>query len=125
MALINMVLNLIVGVKMFSKCCRSIARTAQVQPEQLAAARASADIQLDHAKEWKLAKLMLRFPEVITKMMEDLVLHPLCDFLYELATTFTEFYDACYVVEKDRNTGMKKVYYIKLLSRPLFSLIQF
>jgi hypothetical protein len=31
--------------------------------------------------------------------------HTLCDYLYELATTFTEFYDACYVVEKDRQTG--------------------
>jgi len=32
-------------------------------------------------------------------------MHSLCDFLYELSTTFTEFYDACYCVEKDRTTG--------------------
>lgn len=37
--------------------------------------------------------------------MEDLLLHTLCDYLYELATTFTEFYDSCYCVEKDRQTG--------------------
>lgn len=33
------------------------------------------------------------------------MLHSLCDYLYELATTFTEFYDSCYCVEKDRQTG--------------------
>ena len=29
----------------------------------------------------------------------------LCEFMYEVATTFTEFYDACYCVEKDKATG--------------------
>lgn len=37
--------------------------------------------------------------------MDDLLLHSLCDYVYELATTFTEFYDSCYCVEKDRQTG--------------------
>lgn len=63
------------------------------------------EIQLDHEKEWKLAKCILRFPEILQKIMDDLLLHTLCDYLYELATTFTEFYDSCYCVEKDRQTG--------------------
>lgn len=66
------------------------------------------EIQLDHEKEWKLAKCILRFPEILQKIMDDLLLHTLCDYLYELATTFTEFYDSCYCVEKDRKTGEKK-----------------
>lgn len=60
---------------------------------------------LDHEKEWKLGKCILRFPEILQKMLEDLLLHTLCDYLYELATTFTEFYDNCYCVEKDRQSG--------------------
>ena len=32
-------------------------------------------------------------------------MHSLCEYLYELATTLTEFYDSCYCVEKDRKTG--------------------
>lgn len=60
---------------------------------------------LDHEKEWKLGKCILRFPEILQKILEDLLLHTLCDYLYELATTFTEFYDSCYCVEKDRQTG--------------------
>lgn len=63
------------------------------------------EVLLDHEKEWKLGKCILRFPEILRKILEDLLLHTLCDYLYELATTFTEFYDSCYCVEKDRQTG--------------------
>ena len=60
---------------------------------------------LDHEKEWKLGPCTLRFPEILQKILDDLLLHTLCDYIYELATTFTEFYDSCYCVEKDRQTG--------------------
>ena len=53
----------------------------------------------------KLAKCIIRFPEVVARVTDDLFLHSLCDYLYELCTTFTEFYDACYCVEKDRASG--------------------
>lgn len=84
---------------------RSIARTANVSLDDIAASMSTTKIELDSPKEWKLAKLVLRFPEIIERFVADLTPHTLCDFLYELATTFTEFYDACYVVEKDRQTG--------------------
>lgn len=62
-------------------------------------------ITLDHEKEWRLAKLILRFPEVLQKIQEDLMLHTLCDFLYELAITFSKFFEHCNCVEKDVWTG--------------------
>ncbi|XP_069510398.1 arginine--tRNA ligase, cytoplasmic [Ambystoma mexicanum] len=83
---------------------RSIARLANVDEKMLREA-AEKDIILDHEKEWKLGKCILRFPEILQKILDDLLLHTLCDYLYELATTFTEFYDNCYCVEKDRQTG--------------------
>uniref|UniRef100_A0A8C2S615 Arginine--tRNA ligase, cytoplasmic n=1 Tax=Capra hircus TaxID=9925 RepID=A0A8C2S615_CAPHI len=60
-------------------------------------------------KEWKLGRCILRFPEVLQKILDDLLLHTLCDYIYELATTFTEFYDSCYCVEKDRQSEVLKV----------------
>uniref|UniRef100_A0ABM5FLU8 Arginine--tRNA ligase, cytoplasmic n=1 Tax=Pogona vitticeps TaxID=103695 RepID=A0ABM5FLU8_9SAUR len=84
---------------------RSIARLANIDEETLKKAARTTGIILDHEKEWKLGKCILRFPEVIQKILDDLLLHALCDYLYELATTFTEFYDNCYCVEKDRQTG--------------------
>ena len=62
------------------------------------------NISLDHEKELKLAKLLLRFSDIISKISDDLFLHTLSEFMYEVATVFTEFYDACYCVEKDRTT---------------------
>uniref|UniRef100_A0A2C9L4C3 arginine--tRNA ligase n=1 Tax=Biomphalaria glabrata TaxID=6526 RepID=A0A2C9L4C3_BIOGL len=84
---------------------RSIARSANVTPEALREAAKTTVVQLDHPAEWKLAKCILRFPEVITKVLDDLLLHTLCEYLYELTTTFTEFYDKCYCIEKDKTTG--------------------
>jgi len=87
-------------------CISSIARTANVSSTQIQSAATCTTIELDNTKEWKLAKLVLRFPEIIDRCVADLTPHTLCDYLYELATTFTEFYDACYVIEKNRTTGM-------------------
>ncbi|XP_036983782.2 arginine--tRNA ligase, cytoplasmic isoform X1 [Artibeus jamaicensis] len=84
---------------------RSIARLASVDEEMLQKAARETTIVLDHEKEWRLGRCILRFPEILQKILDDLFLHTLCDYIYELATTFTEFYDSCYCVEKDRQTG--------------------
>uniref|UniRef100_H2QRZ0 Arginine--tRNA ligase, cytoplasmic n=1 Tax=Pan troglodytes TaxID=9598 RepID=H2QRZ0_PANTR len=84
---------------------RSIARLANIDEEMLQKAARETKILLDHEKEWKLGRCILRFPEILQKILDDLFLHTLCDYIYELATTFTEFYDSCYCVEKDRQTG--------------------
>ncbi|XP_063341522.1 arginine--tRNA ligase, cytoplasmic [Pelmatolapia mariae] len=84
---------------------RSIARLAKIDEATLKKAAETTEILLDHEKEWKLGKCIQRFPEILQKILDDLLLHTLCDYLYELATTFTEFYDSCYCVEKDRQTG--------------------
>ncbi|XP_076118257.1 arginine--tRNA ligase, cytoplasmic-like [Mytilus galloprovincialis] len=84
---------------------RSIARNANVSQQKLKEAAIKDKIQLDHEKEWKLAKCLLRFPEIILKCLDDLMLHTLCEYLYETSNTFTEFYDVCYCIEKDRQTG--------------------
>ncbi|GLD46331.1 arginine--tRNA ligase, cytoplasmic isoform X1, partial [Lates japonicus] len=84
---------------------RSIARLANIDEATLRKAAETTEVVLDHDKEWKLGKCILRFPEILQKILDDLLLHTLCDYLYELATTFTEFYDSCYCVEKDRQTG--------------------
>lgn len=84
---------------------RSITRLASLDEAALKKAAETTEVLLDHDKEWKLGKCILRFPEILQKILDDLLLHTLCDYLYELATTFTEFYDSCYCVEKDRQTG--------------------
>ena len=84
---------------------RSIARLAKLDQDAITTAAALTPISLDHEKEWKLAKCIIKFPMIISKILDDLYMHTLCEYIYELSTTFTEFYDVCYCVEKDRQTG--------------------
>lgn len=84
---------------------RSIARLANVTAEQLRAAALNTQVDVLHDKELKLSKCIIRFPEIISRILDDLYPHVLCEYLYELCTTFSEFYDTCYCVEKDRVTG--------------------
>ena len=84
---------------------RSIMRTANIDRESLESCLGTTDISLEHPKEWKLGKCIIRFPEILSRVLDDLLMHTLCEFMYEMATTLTEFYDNCYCVEKDRKTG--------------------
>ena len=54
--------------------------------------------------------------------MDDLVLHPLCEYLYELAGTLTEFYDACICIEKNKqgeivNVNMNRIALLEAVAR--------
>lgn len=66
-------------------------------------------ISLEHEKEFKLAKVILKFSDVIEKVTADLSLHHLCEFVYELSTTFSEFYDVCYCIEKNNAGEIVKI----------------
>lgn len=67
----------------------------------------STGLKLEHIQELKLAKAILKFPDIIIEIVDDLYLHKLCKFLYDLSVTFTEFYDNCYVIEKLENETKK------------------
>ena len=90
----------------YTRIC-SIARNAQVTPEQIR--QDNTEVSLEHEKELKLAKLLLRFSEIIIKISDDLFLHSLCEYMYEVATAFSEFYDNCYCVEKNKSGEIVKI----------------
>ncbi|XP_011630540.1 arginine--tRNA ligase, cytoplasmic [Pogonomyrmex barbatus] len=94
---------------------RSIARTANITKNELRQHVHNTPISLEHEKEWKLAKTLLKFPDVILGVSEDLCLHTLCDFCYEIACTFTEFYDKCYCIEKNQAGEIVKINMGRLL----------
>ncbi|KAI6232860.1 putative arginine--tRNA ligase, cytoplasmic [Aphelenchoides fujianensis] len=81
----------------------SIIRTAGVDPQRTADyvdALPDGVLPLDHPAELKLAKQLLRLSDVLLVVLESLQLHKLCDYVYQLATMFADFYKECYVVEK-------------------------
>ena len=80
-------------------------RNSGISVQQLKEFAQSQSIELVDPKEWKLAKFILKFPEIVLKVLNDLLLHSICDYMYELASLFTEFYDSCYCITKDPQTG--------------------
>jgi arginyl-tRNA synthetase len=66
-------------------------------------------IELGHDREMKLAKVIAKFPDVMMAVTRDLCLHYLCEYVYTLSTTFSEFYDSCYCIEKNRNGDIVKI----------------
>lgn len=75
----------------------------------------SNDVTLDHEKEWKLTKTLIKFPDVILKITKDLLLHSLCDYAYEVCTTFSEFYKLCYCIEKNSSGEIIKINHGRIL----------
>ena len=58
-------------------------------------------IQLDQPKERQLGLALLRFPEACDEVLVDFRPNQLTSYLYELATMFSEFYEACPVLKAD------------------------
>ncbi|KAF7282436.1 hypothetical protein GWI33_002666 [Rhynchophorus ferrugineus] len=80
---------------------KSIARNAKFTPDNIKELSKTYQVSLEHEKEWKLGKVLVRFPDVLLKITVDLCMHHLCEYVYEIATTFTEFYDSCYCIERN------------------------
>lgn len=102
---------------------RSIARTANITQEELRKCAQDTPLSLEHEKEWKLAKVLLKFPDVILSISQDLYLHPLCEYCYEISCAFTEFYDKCYCVEKDQAGAIVKIHIGRILLTEVTAII--
>ncbi|XP_050465250.1 arginine--tRNA ligase, cytoplasmic isoform X2 [Cataglyphis hispanica] len=94
---------------------RSIARTAKITQDELRKYAHDTPISLEHEKEWKLAKILLKFPDIVLDISEHMYLHPLCEFCYEISCAFAEFYDKCYCVEKNQAGEIVKVHMGRIL----------
>lgn len=60
----------------------------------------STPLQLEHERELKLAKYVLKFPDVVLQCIDDLLFHLLASYLYELCGVFTDFYEVCYCIQR-------------------------
>ncbi|KAI6183663.1 putative arginine--tRNA ligase, cytoplasmic [Aphelenchoides bicaudatus] len=98
---------------------KSIGRNAKISREQILDyvnnELTDLTLPLKHEAELKLAKQLLRFSDVILAVLETLHLHKLCDYVYQVAVVFHEFYRNCYVVEIDKETGATTTNYHRLV----------
>lgn len=80
---------------------RSIARKANLGTiEDIMKSRNTSEpFELEHPRQLRLAKFILRFPDVIAQCVEDLFFHSLCQYLYDLSSLYSDFYEQCYCIE--------------------------
>ncbi|GAB3108711.1 arginine--tRNA ligase [Aestuariicella hydrocarbonica] len=81
---------------------QSIFRKAGVKPTDLAA-----DINIGTEAEKALALKLLQFPEVLDQVTREAYPHVLCTYLYDVASLFMKFYEACPILKKDVDTATR------------------
>jgi arginyl-tRNA synthetase len=62
---------------------------------------ANAKIKLIEPAEHALALTLVQFPDILQQAANDTCPHILCSYLYQLATRFSRFYDACPVLKAE------------------------
>ncbi|KAF7635672.1 hypothetical protein Mgra_00004914 [Meloidogyne graminicola] len=96
----------------------SIARNANVDRTEINNYLGKLDggvISLEHPREVRLAKQILKFSDCVLNTVTTLHISKVCDYIYELATLFHDFYKECYVISK--TTGAKEVSKMQVISK--------
>lgn len=82
---------------------QSLFRKAGVAPTQLSQA-----IHIEHPQEHALAVQLLQFEEQLAVVARDATPHVLCSYLYDLASHFMSFYEACPILKDDVDSNMRQ-----------------
>ena len=96
---------------------RSMLRKAQAGDAHFALA--SEQIRIDAPAERALAMELLEFPGTLVKIGETLQPHRLCQHLFQVATVFTKFYDACPVLNAQDSVRASRLVLCNLTARVL------
>eukprot|EP00878_Enallax_costatus_P011644 GHUV01012153.1.p1 GENE.GHUV01012153.1~~GHUV01012153.1.p1 ORF type:complete len:154 (+),score=58.07 GHUV01012153.1:421-882(+) len=77
-----------------------IVRKSGVDIDQLVAS--GTQVVVEHPKERELAMALVKFPEALEDMLEELMPNRLTDYLYTLSETFSSFYTECKVLGSEQ-----------------------
>ncbi len=94
---------------------RSIFRKA----EEAGISAQSSVVSLTEPAELVLAKKLFQFGEVLPQVLEDFRPNVLCNYLYELASTFHSFFEACPVLKSDGATRASRLTLCEVTARTL------
>lgn len=76
-------------------------------------------IDLENDIEHALAIKILQFPDLVYSVADDLSLHRLCDYLYDLAATYHQFYEKCPILTAGNFTRNSRLLLSDLTARTL------
>ena len=95
---------------------RAIFRKGELSPEKLELA---APLTLEHPAEHALARQLLAFPDAVCQAAQNLEPHLLCDHLYQLARSFSGFYEECPVLKAEGESRRTRLLLCWLTARQL------
>ena len=78
-----------------------------------------AEIQLTEVEEQQLAIKILQMQEAIEQVIKDAMPNVLCNYLYELASHFMTFYEACPILKADHATMQSRLKLARLTADSL------
>ncbi|MDO6747428.1 arginine--tRNA ligase [Gilvimarinus sp. 1_MG-2023] len=81
---------------------RSVFRKAEIEPVAV-----SGEIVLAQEQEKALAIKLLQLGEVLGQVADDALPHVLCTYLYDVASLFMRFYEACPILKSDVDPAMR------------------
>lgn len=84
---------------------QSMFRRAGIDPSSVK----GASIQIVEPQERELAIAILGFSDAVNAVAESCAPHKLCTYLFDLAQTFTSFYEACPVLKADEPTRTSRL----------------
>lgn len=91
--------------------------------EAIEAARAST-LSITCPHERNLAFKLVRLPDVVDTVAEELFIHKLCDLQYDISVTFSEFYNQCKVIgSPEQNSRLMLCLGTKLTMHKIFNLL--
>ena len=93
---------------------RSIFARSGIDADQL-----TGDIILTEDKERALAVKLLQFEEALNGVAKDGMPHILCQYLYELAGTFSSFYEACPILNAEESVKNSRLRLAALTAKTL------
>lgn len=79
----------------------SLLRKAGLKQESsVLSSKAIDTFEFHHSSERELALILTHFPETLLQISQDLAIHRLCHYLYELASQFHRFYEHCPILSE-------------------------
>ena len=98
--------------------CRSILRKSEVKEAVLRTS--SPAVSLDNPMERALALQLLRFPEALQSAATDYLPHVITAYLWELAKSFSSFFEACPVLKAESESlKMSRLLLVDLVGRTI------
>ncbi|MDO3388280.1 arginine--tRNA ligase [Gilvimarinus sp. SDUM040013] len=81
---------------------QSIFRKADIDPNTL-----SGPVEIASEQEKSLAIKLLQFGEILAQVADDAMPHILCTYLYDVASLYMRFYEACPILKSDVEPGTR------------------